>query len=98
LPTNDTFKQCVLQALTLLVFCAVAATGYFMESIDCEFGIVHHKIYIHQKYIRLFIVDTYAKLKPGSNGGLVLNVIYPALNSSDDITFSNPIHYQGGSM
>jgi len=69
-----------------------------MESIDCEFGIVHHKIYIHQKYIRLFVVDTYAKLKPGSNGGLVLDVQYPSINSSTDMTFSSPVSYQGGSL
>jgi len=76
----------------------IAAEGYFMESIDCEFGIVHHKIYIHQKFIRLFVVDTYAKLKPGSNGGLVLDVKYPAINSSADMTFTNPTPYQGGSL
>ena len=68
-----------------------------MESLDCEFGIAHHKIYIHQKYIRLFVVDTYAWLKPGSNGGLVLNVKYPPLNSSDMI-FQHPNPYQGGSL
>ena len=69
-----------------------------MESLDCEFGIAHHKIYIHQKYIRLFIADTYAWLKPGSHGGLVLNMQYPSLNSSSDIIFENPTPYQGGSM
>jgi len=74
-----------------------AAAGYFMESIDCEFGIAHHKIYIHQKYIRLFVVDTYARLKPGSNGGLVLMLEYPSLNSSSDMIFQNPTFYQGGS-
>jgi len=77
---------------------AAAAAGYFMESIDCEFGIAHHKIYIHQKYVRLFVVDTYAKLKPGSNGALVLNMKYPMLNASTDMIFSNPTPYRGGSL
>jgi len=76
----------------------VADAGYFMESIDCELGTVHHKIYIHQKYIRLFIVDTYAQLKPGSDGGLVLNLRYPSFNSSSDMIFGNPTLYQGGSL
>ena len=79
-------------------FGLLAVAGYFMESIDCEFGIVHHKIYIHQKYIRLFVVDTYARLKPGSNSGMMLNLKYPSLNSSTDIIFSNPASYQGGSL
>jgi len=79
-----------------VLYCVAA--GYFMESIDCEFGIVYHKIYIHQKYIRLFIVDTYARLKPGSNGGLMLNLKYPSINSSSDMIFTNPTSYQGGSL
>ena len=69
-----------------------------MESIDCEFGTVHHKIYIHQKYIRLFVVDTHAKLKRGAYGGMVLNVKYPSLNSSNDMIFTSPVPYQGGSL
>jgi len=68
-----------------------------MEYIDCEFGVVYHKIYMHQKYIRLFVVDTFAKLKPGSNGGLVLAVQYPSVNSSTDMIFTSPVPYQGGS-
>lgn len=74
-----------------------ALEGYFMESIDCEYGIAHHKMYMHQKYIRLFVVDTYAKLKPGSTGGLVLNIKYPPVNSSVDMTFGEPVPFQGGS-
>jgi len=77
---------------------SAAAVGYFMESIDSEFGIVHHKIYIHQKYIRLFIVDTYVRLKPGNNGNMMLNLQYPSVNSSADIIFTNPTPYQGGSL
>ena len=77
--------------------CDCLVVGYFEEKIDCEFGIVYHKMYMHQKYIRLFVLDTYAVLKPGSNGGLVLNVRYPSVNSSTDMRFSNPIAYQGGS-
>jgi len=69
-----------------------------MESIDCEYGVVYHKIYIHQKYIRLFVVDTYARLKPGNTvGGLTLKLSYPTLNSSSDLTFNSPAPYQGGS-
>ena len=68
-----------------------------MEYIDCEFGVVYHKIYMHQKYIRLFVVDTFVKLKPDSHGGLVLNVQYPSVNSSTDMTFTSPVPYQGGS-
>ena len=77
--------------------CDCLVVGYFEEKIDCEFGIVYHKMYMHQKYIRLFVLDTYAVLKPGSNGGLVLNVRYPSVNSSTDMRFTNPIAYQGGS-
>jgi len=77
---------------------AAGAAGYFEESIDCEFGMAYHRIYMHQKYIRLFVVDTYAVLKPGSNGGLVLNLKYPSINSSADMTFGNPTPYQGGSL
>ena len=77
--------------------CDAVHAGYFMESIDCEYGIAHHKMYMHQKYIRLFVVDTYAKLKPGSTGGLVLNIKYPSVNSSVDMTFGEPVPFQGGS-
>jgi len=92
--------SCVMQTVVhrLMQCLPVADAGYFMESIDCEFGIAHHKIYIHQKYIRLFIVDTYARLKPGVNGGLVLNLKYPSIDSSTDMIFSNPTSYQGGSL
>jgi len=75
--------------------CAAGA-GYFMEYIDCEYGVVYHKIYVHQKYIRLFIVDTYVKLKESAGGGLVLKLKYPSLNSSDDMIISNPTPYKGG--
>ena len=68
-----------------------------MEYIDCEYGEVYHKIYMHQKYIRLFVLDTYAIAKPGSYGGLVVNVRYPSVNSTADMIFTNPIPYQGGS-
>jgi len=89
--------SCVAMAVHVCDATATAV-GYFTESIDSEYGIVHHKIYIHQKYIRLFIVDTYARLKPGNNGSLVLNLKYPTVNSSTDMIFTNPTYYQGGSL
>ena len=38
----------------------IPAIGVFMETIDCDFAYIEHRMYIHQKYIRLFVSDIYA--------------------------------------
>jgi hypothetical protein len=49
-----------------------------MEWIDTEYATIEHKIYMHQKYIRLFVVETYAKLKPTALGSVMLTLKYPS--------------------
>jgi len=39
---------------------AVPVVGVFMETIDCDFAYIEHRMYMHQKYIRLFVSDIYA--------------------------------------
>lgn len=68
-----------------------------MEMVDCEYATVYHKIYVHQKYIRLLVVDTYAVLKSGGIGGLTLRMNYPDINSTDDIVWQGKTPYMGGS-
>ena len=74
-----------------------SAAGYFMETVDCEYATIYHKIYLHQKYIRLLVVDTYAVLKPGTTGGVTVRLNYPGLNSTDDIKWQGVTPYLGGS-
>ena len=65
-----------------------------MESIDCQFAYIEHRIYVHQKFIRLFISDIFARRKenPGNmGGGISLLINYPGLNSSADIVFDKPL-------
>lgn len=66
-----------------------------MESIKCEYADIEHKIYVHQKYIRLFIVDIYVKMNPATLGGGTVTLNYPSFSSSDDIVFDQPRQYMG---
>ena len=69
-----------------------------METVDCEYATIYHKIYPHQKYIRLLVVDTYAVLKQGATGGITLMLNYPELNNTADIIWrEKPTPYLGGS-
>jgi hypothetical protein len=68
-----------------------------MEKVDCEYATIYHKIYLHQKYIRLLVVDTFAVLKPNVNGGLTIVLKYPSENSTEDITWQGKVPYLGGS-
>lgn len=67
--------------------------GYFLETIDCEFAYIEHRIYTHQKYIRLFVSDFYARRKPESRSGGVIELRYPSLNVSSDILFDQVREY-----
>jgi hypothetical protein len=71
--------------------------GYFMEMVDCEYATVYHKIYTHQKYIRLLVVDTYAVLKQGAIGGLTVRLDYPNINNTNDVVWQGRTPYMGGS-
>lgn len=66
-----------------------------METIDCEFAYIEHRMYTHQKYIRLFVSDVYARRKPESKSGGVIQIHYVRvpLNDSDDIKFDQPREY-----
>ena len=68
-----------------------------METVDCEFATIYHKIYLHQKYIRLLVVDTYATLKPNAIGGVTVRLNYPDLNDTNDIVWQRKTPYMGGS-
>ena len=68
-----------------------------METVDCEFATIYHKIYLHRKYIRLLVVDTFAILKQGAIGGITVRLNYPELNSSDDIVWLGQMPYPGES-
>ena len=67
-----------------------------METIDCDFAFIKHKIYIHKWYIRVLVSDISWKKKSGDQGRgggkLILN--YPSFNTSDDIIFSVPRTYK----
>ena len=45
--------------------------GVFMEEIECEFAWIQHRIYAHQKYIRLLVNDIYAWRKENTQGGVL---------------------------
>ncbi len=64
-----------------------------MEYIDCDFAYVYHKIYVHQKYIRVLVSDIYWKRKSGSLGGGKLVLDYPEFSASPDIDFGEAQHY-----
>lgn len=72
-----------------------AQDGYWMESIKCEFADIEHKIYLHQKFIRLFVVDIYVKMNPATLGGGTITMNYPKWESSGDLTFGSPLNYRG---
>lgn len=69
--------------------------GYFMESIKCEFADIEHRIYVHQKYIRLFVVDIFVRMNPATLGGGMISMAYPSFNSTNDILFGEPRQYRG---
>lgn len=72
----------------------IVSTGFFMETIDCEFAYIEHRMYTHQKYIRLFVSDIYARRKPESKSGGVIQLRYDRrFNVSDDIQFDQPREY-----
>ncbi|ESN97174.1 hypothetical protein HELRODRAFT_193290 [Helobdella robusta] len=71
-----------------------ALQGYFMETIKSEYAYIEHKIYLHQKYIRLYVVEINYKLQPVNFGGGFLTLSYPPL-VSEDIDFKKPVPYIG---
>ena len=69
IPILTAFKNYTFAVVTVLSLnngCADAInyfiyiTGVFMETIECEFAFIYHRMYMHQKYIRLFVSDIYA--------------------------------------
>lgn len=70
-----------------------AEEGVFMETIDCDFAYIEHRMYMHQKYIRLFVSDIYAVKKRDSHGGGLLKILYPDLNVSKSINFGEKMRY-----
>jgi len=66
-----------------------------METIDCDFAYIEHRMYTHQKYIRLFVSDIYVRMKPASIGGGMLSMKYPSMNASYDVIFDTPRFYFG---
>ena len=54
-----------------------------MESINCDFAVIEHRTYVHQKYIRLFVTDIYVRQQSSSIGGGTLTLMRPSLISSD---------------
>ena len=69
IPFVTTFKKYVfgvVSAITITTSYADAitdfiyVTGVFMETIDSDFAFIYHRMYMHQKYIRLFVSDIYA--------------------------------------
>ncbi|ELU02128.1 hypothetical protein CAPTEDRAFT_222476 [Capitella teleta] len=63
--------------------------GIFYENVTTDFAVIHQKIYMHQKLIRLFVVDMYAeKRNIGSSvGGGVIQRKYRKINETKDIKF-----------
>lgn len=71
-----------------------ALEGYFMETIKSEYALIEHKVYMHQKYIRLYVVEINVKLQPANYGGGVLTLSYPPA-ISEDINFRKPVTHIG---
>ena len=63
-----------------------------METIDCDFAYIEHKLYVHQKYVRLLVSDIYAMRKDRSSG--VIHFRYPKI-LTDDIRFNQAHRYYG---
>ena len=66
-------------------------TGIFYENITTDFAIVQQRMYMHQKYIRVFVVDLYAEKRAigGQYGGGVLHRCFHKVNATTDIKFNS---------
>ena len=53
--------------------------GVFTETIDCEFAMIEHRMYVHQKYVHLLVSQVYAQRKEHAIGGGILTIVYPKL-------------------
>ena len=76
--------------------------GIFTETITTDFAEVQQRMYMHQKYIRVFVVDMYARKKQIGQeyGGSTIVRKFPRINSTEDIRFnSDPVgHYANWSV
>lgn len=72
-----------------------AKYGIFQETVITDFAEVEHRMYVHQKFMRVFVVDVTAQKRATtqSTGGGVINFKYPGLNSTSDIVFDTPRRY-----
>lgn len=96
----------VKYCLTVLFVCLISISlslpplslviGYFMETIDCDFAYIEHKIYIHKWFIRVLVSDVYWRRKTGDQGrgGGKLILDYPDFNETEDIVFGKALPYQ----
>lgn len=71
-----------------------ALEGYFMETIKSEYAYIEHKMYLHQRYIRLFVVEINYVIQPVNYGGGFISLKYPD-PVSDDIIFNQRTPYIG---
>ena len=69
--------------------------GVFTEIIDCDFALIKHRTYIHNRYIRLLVSEFSAVRKPDFIGGGVFFIDYFQLNATSDIKFEAPIPFRG---
>lgn len=65
-----------------------------METIKSEYAYIEHKMYLHQRYIRLFVVEINYVIQPVNYGGGFISLKYPD-PVSDDIIFNQRTPYIG---
>jgi hypothetical protein len=75
---------------------AVLLSGVFYENVTTDFAVIHQKMYVHQQFIRLLVVDFYAEKRNAGTGigGGVIHRQYQSINQTTDIKFlTKPIGY-----
>ena len=65
----------------------------FIEQVETPYAIVEIRTYIHQKYVRLLVVDIIARRKRGQYGQSFY-FTYPNVNGTQDIAFEQPRRYE----
>ena len=68
--------------------------GYFMETIRSDYAYIEHKTFMHQKYIRLYVIQLKVNIQSTNYGGGYISLEYPEI-ASEDITFNKPIPHIG---
>lgn len=77
-----------------------AKNGVFTEYIESDFAYIEHQLYLHAKYIRLFVSTIKMKRRSinGAAGGGKLRFNYPALNTTNDFDRVSSENFDGANL